>query len=107
LAGLTHGHPTGRLTAGAFSVVVKLLAEGSALPVALTQAKSCLRAERDHEETLAAIEQAEELAASGLPAHEAIRRLGQGWVAEEALAISLYCALVGKDFRHGVILAVN
>jgi ADP-ribosylglycohydrolase len=32
---------------------------------------------------------------------------GEGWVAEEALAISLYCALVAKDFRHGVILAVN
>jgi ADP-ribosylglycohydrolase len=33
--------------------------------------------------------------------------LAKGWVAEEALAISLYCALVAKDFRDGVILAVN
>jgi ADP-ribosylglycohydrolase len=107
LAGLTHGHPTGQLTAGVFGVVVQLLAEGASLPEALAQAKVCLCAARDHDETLAAIELAEKLAASDLPPHEAIRRLGEGWVAEEALAISLYCALVAKDFRDGVILAVN
>ena len=33
--------------------------------------------------------------------------LGGGWVAEEALAIGLYCALVARDFAHGVLLAVN
>ena len=33
--------------------------------------------------------------------------LGRGWTAEEALAIGLYCALVARDFRHGVLLAVN
>lgn len=37
-----------------------------------------------------------------------IESLGDGWVAEEALAISLYCALVaGNDYRKGVLLAVN
>ena len=38
---------------------------------------------------------------------EAVERLGQGWVAEEALAIALYCALVADDFATGVRLAVN
>lgn len=33
--------------------------------------------------------------------------LGAGWVAEEALAISLYCALRAESFEHGVRLAVN
>jgi ADP-ribosylglycohydrolase len=34
--------------------------------------------------------------------------MGGGWVGEEALAISLYCALVaGDDFTHGLLLAVN
>lgn len=32
---------------------------------------------------------------------------GQGWIAEEALAISIYCSLVAQDFRHGVLMAVN
>ncbi len=37
-----------------------------------------------------------------------IHRLGEGWVAEEALAISLYCALRHRDdFSAGVIAAVN
>jgi len=34
-------------------------------------------------------------------------RLGQGWVAEEALAVAVYCALTAADFRSGVLLAVN
>jgi ADP-ribosyl-[dinitrogen reductase] hydrolase len=38
---------------------------------------------------------------------EAIAELGEGWVAEEALAISVYCALVARDFRQGVVMAVN
>jgi ADP-ribosylglycohydrolase len=34
--------------------------------------------------------------------------VGQGWVAEEALAIGVYCALAaGEDFEAGVRLAVN
>jgi hypothetical protein len=33
--------------------------------------------------------------------------LGGGWIAEEALAISLYCALSATDVRSGVVLAVN
>jgi len=33
--------------------------------------------------------------------------LGAGWIAEEALAIGLYCALVAPDVRRGLLLAVN
>ena len=50
---------------------------------------------------------AKELADSDLPHEDAIARLGQGWIAEEALAISIYCTLVASNFKHGVILAVN
>lgn len=107
LAALTHGHPTGALTGGVLAVLVMALTDGASLLEALATAKACLRAEPDHEETLHAIELAEELATSGLPQEEAIARLGQGWIAEEALAISIYCALVARNFRHGVILAVN
>ena len=70
-------------------------------------AKPLLREERDHQETLRAIERAEDLAAGNVPSEKAIARLGEGWIAEEALAISLYCALAARDFRHGLILAVN
>lgn len=37
-----------------------------------------------------------------------IHRLGEGWVAEETLAISIYCALRHQDdFSAGIIAAVN
>ena len=107
LAGLTHGHPTGQLTGGALAVFIQGLAGGVALRSCLPPVKALLRATPDHEETLHAIEQAESLASSDLPHAEAIKRLGQGWIAEEALAVSLYCALVAQDFKHGVKLAVN
>ena len=47
-------------------------------------------------------------AAGSRPDPEAIVSLGEGWVAEEALAIALYCALrYPGDFRQAIIAAVN
>lgn len=107
LAALTHGHPTGALTGGVLAVLILALTDGASLPEALVASKAILQAEPGHEETLRAIELAEELVVSGLPHEQAIARLGQGWIAEEALGISIYCALVARNFKHGVILAVN
>ena len=53
-----------------------------------------------------ALEQAEDLRGSSLPCPDAIARLGQGWIAEEALVVSVYRALkAGElyDFREGGI----
>lgn len=107
LAALTHGHPTGALTGGVLAVLILALVDGASLPEALAVSKDLLRTQTGFEETLQAIETAEELARSGLAHEEAIARLGEGWVAEEALGISIYCALVARSFKHGVILAVN
>jgi ADP-ribosylglycohydrolase len=107
LAALTHGHLTGALTGGVLAVLILALTDGASLPEALSASKAILQTETGHDETLDAIEMAEALAVSGLPHEEAIARLGQGWIAEEALAISIYCALVARHFKHGVILAVN
>ena len=106
-AALTHGHPTGVLPAGVLSVLIRELADGAGLTQALASVKVLLRRAREHDETLRAIELAEELSRSGLPHAHAIARIGQGWIAEEALAIAVYCALVANNFRDGVILAVN
>ncbi|MCR5979278.1 ADP-ribosylglycohydrolase family protein [Gordonia jinghuaiqii] len=107
LAGLTHGHPSGSLSAGVLAVLIRDLVTGATLDEALAEAKAVLRVRPDHEETLAAIESAEALAASDCSHREAIARLGEGWVGEEALAISIYCALVARDFEDGVVIAVN
>lgn len=107
LAGLTHGHPTGQLTAGVLAVLVLALADGMRLSQALLAAEKILATQPGHEETLRAIEHAESLARSPIRRPEAIAALGQGWLAEEALAIAVYCALVARDFEEGVMLAVN
>ena len=33
--------------------------------------------------------------------------LGRGWIAEEALAIAVYCSLTTGDLREALLLAVN
>jgi len=107
LAAITHGHPTGQLAAGAFAVLVLGLVSGNALGEALDVAIQCLKIRPNHEETLQALEQARSLAGSRLPVVDAIAELGGGWVAEEALAIAVYCSLVAKTFEEGVAYAVN
>jgi ADP-ribosylglycohydrolase len=107
LAGITHGHPTGELAGGALALVIFALADGATLPQAIYAARQCLLPRPGHEETLAAIELAEQLARSDTRHDLAIARVGEGWVAEEALAISLYCALVAGSFSEGVLMAVN
>jgi ADP-ribosylglycohydrolase len=41
------------------------------------------------------------------PNPERIAELGGGWVAEEALAIGLWCALAAESLEDGIIMAVN
>jgi ADP-ribosylglycohydrolase len=107
VAGITHGHPTGELAGGALAVMILALVDGANLAQAVYAARQCLRTRPGHEETLAAIEGAERLARSDTRHDLAIARLGEGWVAEEALAIGLYCALVADTFGEGVLMAVN
>ena len=54
------------------------------------------------------MEKAIRLSNDDLPGHTAIRQLGEGWVAEEALAIAVYCALKYEDdFNRALIASVN
>jgi ADP-ribosylglycohydrolase len=66
-----------------------------------------LQAHHVSDQVIMAVERALDLAARGEPSPETVESLGEGWVAEEALGISLYCSLVASDFRDGVLLAVN
>ena len=106
-AGLTHGHPSGYLTGGLLAVLIFALLDGATLEEALAQTKLLLITYPGHEETLEALEQAVVLSASDVPHHEAIKQLGEGWVAEEALAISVYCALVAENFEQAIVMAIN
>ena len=107
LASITHGHPTGRLPAGVFAVVIAMLLTDNSLADSLKAAKEELKNHASHKETTLAIERAERLAHSRPGDPSMLREMGKGFVAEEAVAISLYCALSAKDFSSGVLLAVN
>jgi ADP-ribosylglycohydrolase len=120
-AQLTHGHPTGYLAAGAFAAIVHFLvtpveqtspdmAEDEPLARAVRQATDLLETYPSHEETSRALRTAVSLAAKGDPSPERVESLGGAWVAEEALAIAVYCALAHPapgDVGRALLLAVN
>jgi ADP-ribosylglycohydrolase len=105
VSAITHGHPTAQLAAGVFASIVAALIEGGDLPNAVASARDAVVPHKAHREVLAALDGAHDLARSDPDA--ALDRLGTGWVAEEALAIALFCALSAKDFSSGVLRAVN
>jgi ADP-ribosyl-[dinitrogen reductase] hydrolase len=108
-AAITHGHPSGYLSSGFFAALISYLIAGTALLAAVNRTLPILRSWSDHEETLFAVQNALDLADSARPPDPAcVESLGKGWVGEEALAISLYAALIfPSDFRQAVLLAVN
>lgn len=109
-AAITHGHPSGYLSAGAFTLMVEQLYRGATPADAAAAALDALRQWPEPsaaEETLAAVEAAIALADEGAPSAEAVERLGEGWVGEEALGIAVYCVLAERGVRAALLLAVN
>lgn len=108
LAAITHGHPTGYLASGAFAAIISYLNEGYKLSDAISSTIQLLKSYPNHEETLEAINKAVKLSEKPNPSFQNIMEFGEGWIAEEALSISLYCALsYPDDFEKSVILAIN
>ncbi|MFF4195109.1 ADP-ribosylglycohydrolase family protein [Nonomuraea sp. NPDC001831] len=106
-AQITHGHPTGYLAAGAFAAIVARVMAGEPLEAAVGHALGLLGGRPGHEETSGALRAALDLAASGPPSAEQVETLGGAWVAEEALAIGVYCALAEPSPERALLLSVN
>jgi ADP-ribosyl-[dinitrogen reductase] hydrolase len=106
-ARLTHGHLPGYLSSGVFAAIVADLMVDKGLPDAIANARSILLSMPDHAETLFALDSAVHRAEASESPQSAIPALGEGWIAEEALAISIYCVLVAESLEEGVILTVN
>jgi ADP-ribosylglycohydrolase len=107
LTALTHGHPSARLSGGALAAMITALRQGESLPSALESALRLLRLQPGHEPVARALEHAAELAHARMDSDTAIAHLGEGWAAAEALAIATYAALAARDFREGILMAVN
>jgi ADP-ribosylglycohydrolase len=107
LAGLTQGHPTGQVAAGAFAALVALLAREWELDESIDEVMPLVLRRPLGFETQRAIAKAVALARDHPASPERIGELGEGWNADEALAIALYAALAAPDFTSGVLVAVN
>ncbi len=116
LAAITHGHPSGYLSAGFFASVISQLAIAVPFEQALQNTTTILKKREGMEETLFAVQNAINLyndskillKSSPEKIPQFIQKLGSGWVGEEALAISLFCCLLyTDDFEKGVLAAIN
>ena len=112
-AALTHGHELGYIPAAMLvHILQRITNHGETILEAVRNALVAIPAlfpKAKHMRALIDLMQkAVRLSEEPLDDLEAIRQLGEGWVAEEALAIAVYCALkYADDFEKGIIAAVN
>ena len=108
VAALTHGHPSGYLSAGALAVIVQQALLGQTLDDGVWLALQVLETWDGHEETSELLKRAVELAEQGTPTPQQIaEHLGGGWVGEQALAIAVCAALAGEDVPDALRIAVH
>ena len=112
-AALTHGHDLGFIPAAALVHIINSVSHSNiALIEAVEKAKSAVANEFSNAKHITdmvnLIDKAIALSKEEYNDLDAIRELGQGWVAEETLAIAIYCALkYSDDFEKAIIAAVN
>ena len=114
LAAITHGHSLGYMPAAAVTHIISriLTDENPDLKEIVLDARDMMEqlfaGDRHLEELIRIMNLAVELSENAADDLENIHALGEGWVAEETLGISLYCALRYKDdFSAGIIASVN
>jgi ADP-ribosyl-[dinitrogen reductase] hydrolase len=107
-AALTHGHPSGYLSAAAMAAILRLGLDGCDLAAAGKRAKDLLRAWKGGKETLANVDAALASARNERAGdRKTVSAIGQGWTGEEALGIALYSALVAKSFPDVFKIGAN
>ena len=111
-AALTHGHPSGFLSAASLAGLIRDLLGDPSVETALSKAERRLMGADGGGETLRAMRQAISAVKQAQPSTasedlEALRSLGEGWVGEEALAIGLYAALRDGGFAEVLKRAAN
>lgn len=112
-AAITHGHELGYIPAAMLVHIIYRLFEGMELELAVDDAVSSVseafRGSEHISRAVSLMKKAKELSRDkDADALDAIRQLGEGWVAEETLAIAVYCCLKNKDnFEQTIIDAVN
>lgn len=112
-AALTHGHDLGYIPAAALAHIVRAVTESdtplkTAVNDSIAAMKKLFPKSEHISEFTAIMQKAVQLTETEPDELEAIHQLGEGWVAEETLAIAVYCALrYENDFNKAIIAAVN
>lgn len=113
LAAITHSHPLGYMPAAILTHILNRLVYSPAdLKSIVIEAKEFVHNLFSEEPYGVELSRIIDMAITLSENHESdlenIHKLGEGWVAEETLAISLYCSLRYKDdFSKAIIAAVN
>ena len=114
VSAITHGHPLGIIPAYILSSMISLIVyKNMSIESALDKAIEELEEDNifDQENInimLDLIKKAKELSKENILDTLAIKKIGEGWVAEEALAIALYSALkYSNSIEEPLICAVN
>ncbi|MDE6781803.1 MAG: ADP-ribosylglycohydrolase family protein [Ruminococcus sp.] len=113
ISAITHGHELGYIPSAAFAHIINLISHSD------ISLKDAVRDSIDHTKKLfknsehidyfcKLMKKAVKLSGKNINDLDAVHELGEGWVAEETLAIAVYCALkYDDDFEKAVITSVN
>ena len=115
IAAITHGHSLGYMPAAVLTHIINRIVffeEKMSLKEIVLEAErtteTIFEGDKHLKELIDLIDLAVELSENRDSDLDNIHRLGEGWVAEETLAIAIYCALRHQDdFSAGIIAAVN
>ena len=106
---LTHGHPAASASSIALAEIIRHLVHGETMPAAVDAAVGYVDQldSPDPRAVTESLRAAISLATDGPPSQQVIESLGGGWVAEEALAIAVLCALTGQGWEDTLVRAVR
>lgn len=115
LAALTHGNPRAWLTAALHAIIIRniILLDGKDLYTiiqqSLTDFRSCFETQKHLRKITTLMYTALDITKLSFDNDsDAIKLIGEGWEADEALAIAIYCAVKhSDDFSKAIISAVN
>lgn len=116
IAAITHGHSLGYMPAAVLCHIINRIVFPGEKKMTLREivieaketAEKIFEGDKHLKELTDIIDRAIVFSENDFDDLENIKALGQGWVAEETLAIAIYCSLRYSDnFSRGIIAAVN
>ena len=115
ISAITHGHPLGNIPSGIFAAIIHQAVWGDESVSLIDMIRNSVNVARKMYKTCeywsdleALIDKAITFAGNDRSDEINLKEIGEGWVAEETLAVALYCALkYENDFDAGIIASVN